>query len=44
MLENVWAYSFLWHGKNMIVLSRRFLSDFRRRHGVVITGVEILRK
>lgn len=44
MLECVWAYSFLWHGKNMIVLSRRYLTDFEYLHSVVVTGWEVLRK
>lgn len=44
MLENVWAYGFLWHGKNITVLSRRYLSDFEYQYSVVITSWEELRK
>lgn len=44
MLENVWVYNFLWHGKNMFVLSRRYLTDFEYRYNVVVTGWEVFNK
>lgn len=44
MLKNVWAYRFLWHGKNIIVLSRYCITDFEYQHNVVITGWEEFHK